>query len=463
MVDRRTFLKSAGLLTTTWLSAPLAGNWSHAKSEEAMKNIQIVKTDSGFEREPLRFPFGFKGGYLTELWQAVSFLQSASGHSGIGIATQSVLYGDADLFLMNNEVAGNALMYLVTNKALELMRQTMFQSPIELLDRIFPVLFEQAKVLTGKADLNPNFVYNALVSADNAVWLVYAAENGCADYDSMIPAAYRSALGYRNNKIGIMFQVSYDMPGEQILKAARDGYFIFKIKTGYPGNQKEMLEGDKQRLRDIHELLKDVRTEETEDGRLIYTMDANGRYETKETFLQYLDYAEKIGALSQVLFYEEPFAEENDEDVSDIGVRMAADESVYDVASAKRRIEQGYQAIVLKSVAKTLSQTLKILEYAHRHNVPCSCSDLTINPVLLEWHRNFAARLQPFPKTGITLMETNGASNYVNWQNMQRYHALYGAPWTEQKAGKFLLDDVFYEKSGGLFMPLPHYQAMFSR
>ncbi|MEC3878317.1 enolase C-terminal domain-like protein [Parapedobacter sp. 10938] len=428
-----------------------------------MKNIQIVKTDSGFEREPLRFPFGFKGGYLTELWQAVSRIQSASGHSGIGIATQSVLYGDADLFSMNNEAAGNALMFLVTNKALELMRQTTFQSPIELLDRIFPVLFEEAKVLTAKADLNPNFVYNALVSADNAIWLVYAAENGYTDYDSMIPETYRPALGYRNDRIGIMFQVSYDMPAEQIMQAVSDGYFIFKIKTGYPGDQKTMLEGDKKRLKDIHDLLKDVRTKETDDGRLIYTMDANGRYETKATFVQYLDYAKKIGALGQILFYEEPMAEDNDDYMGDLGVRVAADESVYDVASAERRIQQGYQAIVLKSVAKTLSQTLKILEYAHRHNVPCSCSDLTINPVLLEWHRNFAARLQPFPETGMVLMETNGASNYVNWQTMQRYHPMYGAPWTAQKAGKFQLGDEFYEKSGGLFLPLPHYQAMFTR
>lgn len=461
MVDRRTFLKNTGLLTTALATAPLMRGWGHGKPEQAMKNIQIANTDSNFEREPLRFPFGFKGGYLTELWQAVSRLESSSGHSGIGIATQSVLYGDADLFLMNNEATGNALMYLVTNKALDLMKQTTFQTPIGLLDRVFPVLFEEAKALTGKADLNPNFVYNALVSADNAAWLVYAGENGHTSYDSMIPQAYRPALGYRNDKIGIMFQVSYDMPAAQILQAARDGYFIFKIKTGYPGDQKTMLEGDKKRLKDLHDLLKDVRTEETPDGKLIYTMDANGRYEQKETFVQYLDYAEKIGARSQILFYEEPMADDNDDYMGDVGVRVAADESVYDVESAKRRIGQGYQAIVLKSVAKTLSQTLKILEYAHQHNVPCSCSDLTINPILLEWHKNFAARLQPFPETGVTLMETNGASNYVNWQAMQRFHPLYGAPWMEQKAGKFQLDADFYEKSAGIFTPSPHYQAMF--
>lgn len=463
MVDRRTFLKNTGLLTTALAVAPLGRGWGTGKPKQEMKNIQIERTASDFEREPLRYPFGFKGGYLTELWQAASWIESTAGHSGVGLATQSVLYGDADLFLRNSEAAGNALMYLVTNKALDLMRQTTFQTPIGLLDRIFPVLYEEAKALTGKADLNPNFVYNALVSTDNAAWLVYASENGWQDYDSMIPLKYRPALKYRNDKIGIMFQVSYDMPAEQIMQAVRDGYFIFKIKTGYPGDQKTMLEGDKRRLSELHALLKDIRTEETRNGKLIYTMDANGRYEKKDTFVQYLDYAEKIGAFDHILFYEEPLADDNDDYMGDLGVRIAADESVYDVESAKRRIGQGYQAIVLKSVAKTLSQTLKILEYAHQHNVPCSCSDLTINPILLEWHKNFAARLQPFPEAGVTLMETNGASNYENWETMQRYHPLYGAEWMEQKAGKFQLDADFYARSAGIFVPSTHYEHMFKQ
>jgi len=463
-VDRRAFLKTAGWLGALSISNRLPPRLSLPfETPPEMKTIEVIRASANFEREKLRFPFGFKGGYLTELWQAVSRLESASGHEGIGIATQSVLYGDADLFVRTGETTGNALMYLVTARALESLTKRKFRSPVDLLDDLFQETYETAKHLTGMDRLNPNFVYNALVSIDNAIWLLYAAENNLKDYYEMILPAYRPALSHRNDQIGILFQVSYDMPHETILQAVRSGYFIFKIKTGYPGSQQTMLEGDMHRLSELHDLLKEFRTEETPNGKLMYTMDANGRYEQKETFVRYLNHAREIGAFDQILFYEEPFSEENETYVGDLGVRIAADESVYDVASTKRRIEQGYQAIVLKSIAKTLSQTLKILEYAHQAQIPCSCSDLTINPILLGWHKNFAARLQPFPGLGMPLLETNGASNYVNWETMRQYHPSYGASWMEQRQGKFLLNDDFYAQSGGIYQHSAHYQQLFSQ
>src|SRR5690606_10163639 len=141
-----------------------------------MKTIEVTQTHANFEREKLRFPFGFKGGYLTELWQTASKLESADGHKGIAIATQSAVYGDADLFIESGEAPGNALMYLVTARALQSLRNRKFTSPIGLMDELFPEVYETAKQLTGRPTLNPNFVYNALVSVDNAIWLLYAAE-----------------------------------------------------------------------------------------------------------------------------------------------------------------------------------------------------------------------------------------------------------------------------------------------
>ena len=41
-----------------------------------MKNIRIRNTDIRFVREPLLAPFGFKGKYLTELWQTVVKIES---------------------------------------------------------------------------------------------------------------------------------------------------------------------------------------------------------------------------------------------------------------------------------------------------------------------------------------------------------------------------------------------------
>jgi len=179
--------------------------------------------------------------------------------------------------------------------------------------------------------------------------------------------------------------------------------------------------------------------------------------------MRYLDHARRIGAFAQILFYEEPLAERNDEDVHDVGIRIAADESAHDEQAAVRRIEQGYGAIVLKGIAKTLTLTLRIAKSAHERNIPCLCADLTVNPILVDWHKNLAARLPPFPDVDMALMETNGDSNYVNWAQMSADHPYANARWTQRIGGAFELDDDFYEKSGGIFVPPPKYSALFGR
>ena len=60
-------------------------------------NMKIVKTNSNFIREPLKAPFGFKGGYLNELWQVVSKIETGDEY-GIGLGVQSVLWSDANVF-----------------------------------------------------------------------------------------------------------------------------------------------------------------------------------------------------------------------------------------------------------------------------------------------------------------------------------------------------------------------------
>ena len=427
------------------------------------KAIRVTATDSNFEREKLVHPFGFKGAFLTELWQGASRIQSSSGISAIGLATQSVLYGDAELFAGCSEAAGNALMYLLANRALKAVTETAFHTPMELLDAIWPQVHAHAKLLTEKPDIHSNFICNALVSVDNAAWLLYAAENRITSFDAMIPTDYQPVLAYRNKKVAILYQVSYTMPVEKIRAAADDGYFVFKIKTGAPGNQETMLQADMDRLTQIHETLKHYRTPHTPDGRLLYTMDANGRYEKKETLMRYLDHARRIGAFGHILFYEEPLAEENDEDVRDVGVRIAGDESIHDERTALKRIAQGYGAIVLKGIAKTLSLSLRMAKLAHERNVPCLCADLTVNPILVDWHKNLAARLAPFPGIGMALMETNGDSNYVNWRRMSAQHPYAGASWLQRRDGAFDLDDDFYRSNGGIFHPPVQYASLFDK
>src|SRR5690606_41475357 len=64
-------------------------------------------------------------------------------------------------------------------------------------------------------------------------------------------------------------------------QAVRQGYFVFKIKTGSPGDQTTMLEQDKVRLNDIHEAIR-TSTSNNQQQKIYYTMDANGRYQSKE-------------------------------------------------------------------------------------------------------------------------------------------------------------------------------------
>jgi L-alanine-DL-glutamate epimerase-like enolase superfamily enzyme len=238
------------------------------------------------------------------------------------------------------------------------------------------------------------------------------------------------------------------------------GYFFMKIKIGQPGTQEEMLQKDMDRLTAIHQAIGGARTPHTESGKLPYYFDANGRYEKKETLLKLLDHARKIGAFDQIAIIEEPFPEEADIAIHDIPVRIAADESAHTDTDAIRRMEMGYRAIALKAIAKTLSMTMKIAQAAFVRNVPCFCADLTVNPILVEWNKNVAARLAPFPGLGTGLLETNGHQNYKNWNTMRGYHPFPGASWASAKNGIFALDEDFYRLSGGIFQPSPHYEEM---
>ena len=123
----------------------------------------------------------------------------------------------------------------------------------------------------------------------------------------------------------------------------------------------------------------------------------------------------------------------------------------------------GYKAIALKAIAKTLSMTMNVARVAHENAVPCFCADLTVNPILVDWNKNMAARLAPFAGLGTGLLETNGHQNYKNWDKMVSYHPCAGADWTRTRNGVFNLSDDFYEKSGGIFLPSPHYESLFAQ
>lgn len=230
---------------------------------------------------------------------------------------------------------------------------------------------------------------------------------------------------------------------------------------GQSGTQSEMLEKDKARLSELHNAIGHYETQNTENGKLPYYLDANGRYENKETLLKFLDHAIKIGAFERLILIEEPFPENYKIDVSDIPVRLAADESAHTDKDALERIEMGYKAMALKAIAKTLSMTLKIASVAKKHNIPCFCADLTVNPILVDWNKNVAARLNPFPGLGTGLLETNGHQNYKNWKLMESYHPFSKSSWRQPVKGEFQLNNDFYANSGGILSDSEHYLKMF--
>ena len=131
---------------------------------------RIRKTAIEFEREPLLRPFGFKGGYLSELWQAVSLLESEGGADGIGVGTQSVLWSDANVFSSCSESAGNAYMFAISCHALQLARGLSFDTPLDLLEQILPQAWEYGRAVTGRSDLRQTFVLNAGVSVESFQW-----------------------------------------------------------------------------------------------------------------------------------------------------------------------------------------------------------------------------------------------------------------------------------------------------
>lgn len=459
-INRREFVNYTGTL----MALGMIGLTSDAKylvnTRKNFSKIRIKNIDSNFEREPLT-PYHFKGSFVTELWQTIARLESDSGFSKIGLGTQSVLWSDSKVFAAHSESGGNALMYALSERALQLMKGSSFTNPLELLDELLPEVLAYGKKITNNPDLRKTFALNSLVCVDNAAWLLYAAENKINKFDDMIPDAYKPGLSYRHDKVASIPAFSVGTSVKKIKDAANQGYFIMKLKIGSAGSQKEMLEKDMAFLSAVHAAIGQYKTPYTTDGRIPYYLDPNGRYEKKESLLRLLDHAKKIGAFDLIALIEEPFAENNDVFVGDIGVTIAADESAHTIEDAARRIEQGYKAIVLKGIAKTLSMTLKIAKLAFEKKIPCFCADLTVNPILVDWNKCVAARLKPFGKIGIGLQETNGHQYYKNWNKMMTYHPKADANWTKTMNGVYVTDKSFYDESGGIFQPSAHYEQMF--
>lgn len=437
-------------------------NEVYSRPSRMSKRITIARVDSDFEREPLARPYGFKGGYISKVWQTAAQLVSESGISRVGLGTQNVLWSDADVFSAHSENGGNALMYALTERALQAAVGATFTTPDELLDGLLEEVYAYGKRITGNPNLREVFALNALVAVDNAAWLLYAAENGITSFDEMVPEAYRPGLSHRHAAVASTPAIGFASTREELQALAGQGYFVMKIKLGSPGAEREMLERDKERVSLVHEVFRDVRTEHAHNGKIPYYLDINQRYTEKDTLLRLLDHTKAIGAFDQVLLVEDPFSSESEHEVGGLGVRVISDEGAHTVEDALVQFEKGYAGLGLKAIAKTMSMTMRLAQAAHERGVPCLCADLTVNPILLEWNKNVAARLAPFPGIDTGLMEANGHQSYENWSRMQSYHPCPEAAWVTARRGAFRLDEDYYRRSGCILEPSAHYQQLFA-
>lgn len=425
-------------------------------------SVKILKTGLGFEREKLMAPFGFKGAHVNELWQVSVVLQDENGKEGVGVGVQSILWSDSAVFARYSPSAGNSVMLLLTEYAVNLLKGQTMRSPVEMLEEIIPEVHEYGKKITGNCELRKTFVLNSLVAVDMALWRLYAAENGITSFDALIPGGAKPYLQNRQKQLASVPLITYGLSPVNVGSLAQSGMFFMKIKIGSDperdNDREKMLQWDCQRLTMIHDILKDFRTPYTDSGKILYYLDANGRYDSRDRVMRLFDHADKIGALEHIILLEEPFTEHSDIDVSEFPTRVVADESVHDAEDVERLISQGYTGIALKPIAKTLSMNFKILEHAGAAKIPCFCADLTVNPLMVDWNKNVAARLECLPGMKVGVLESNGNQNYINWNKMKNYHPMGWESWVDSSNGVFGLDKNFYKYSGGIFAPTPHYR-----
>ena len=412
--------------------------------------MKISKALLAYEPEVFKTTFGFKGNKLNGVWQSVAYLGNNDAF-GIGLGVQSVLWSDANVFVKYGEDTSNKMMLDVTQEALHYIEGASFANPSDLIQNVFPHAYKYA-VKTTNMNVSETFVLNALVPVDFAAWMLYSRENGYDRFSSIFDT------GHTTDKLANIPLITYNTSIEDVIKMANDGVCIFKIKIGSDpdgdGDLSKMLAWDKARALAIHNALKDIHTDYTDGGRIVYYFDANGRYDTKANIREFIEFLDPNGILKQTVLFEEPFSYDNKLFVGDLPVCFAADESAHSLKDVKERIDLGYKAITLKPIAKTLSVSIDMAKCAMENNVQCFCADLTVNPVMVEWNKNFASRVKPLNGMKIGVVESNGAQNYINWDLMCSYNPYkYG----REETSIYTLDDRYNKNAGGVFITPEHY------
>lgn len=423
--------------------------------------MPVVKTDLALRREPFARPFGFKGSAFHEKWCPIARLVDEAGRDAVGVGGLTPLWSDARVFQAHTEVGGNTLQLAVTEKALQLATDREWDDPIALHDAIIDEVHDYARVVTGFADLRMTFSLVALSALDYAAWLLHAKRSNIETFDDLIPETFRPHLLARQEHVALAPAVGYTLPMDRLRGILESGAYVLKIKIGHPGTEEEMLSKDMDWLDRIHALAAGFETEMTDSGHVLYYLDANGRYELKESMASLLAHAERNGYLDRVILIEEPFADPDAVDVNDLPACFAGDESVESTADIETRVQQGYKAFAIKTAGKTVSRCFRMVKAATEAGAVPFVADNACVPVMVEWNKTFAARLPSFPGVKGGIMESNGPENYGQWDKLLDELPDPKAGWLRPRNGAFVLDDEYYRKSGGIFETLAAYSGLF--
>ncbi len=438
------------------------------------REIKIKDTKTSFWVEPIAGTFGFAGGTMAEIWQAVYSAQTSDEHKALVAGTQNPLWCYKPIFDSLGEDDSNALMYNITAKAASISKGKTFTRPDLFLHEHLQEIHDYSKKITENPNLPLTFTLNALVAWDWAHWVLYKQANFLPEFDSIIPKEYRDGLVKKANKLSVIPLMSYSKTKQDIIDALNDGYVVMKLKIGHvtPYTQTErgskrdldtMLECDKNRLKMLHNISKDRSTDLTKKGRIPYYLDANGRYD-EEHLKQLLDYADQIGALERIMILEEPIADMKI-DWRQYPKIIAADECAHSVEDVKEQIQRGVRYIALKPAAKTPSVTFEMIKAIYKHNsmhtdesyfVYPFVADLTVYPPLIHLDAAVAARLPLLPGMNVPVFETNFHQHYRDTERLLNAQIRPKASWARHKNGMYDLSGKSYEQTeGGIFDPFP--------
>jgi len=444
---------------------------------------KIEKTGSAFTKE--QGVLGFAGGKMTSFSQKAVALQDDQGNVGAAIGTFNPLWCDGNSYrkLQNRygpergEDLANWCMSQTTDFALQ-MALGLNSSPMQMLDEILTDAHDHHQRIMHESGLPLTSTLNALVPFDIANYVLDAMRSGHANFYEMIPDEYKQWFSHTVDRVAVIPLVSYGIEKEGIEALINDGYRIFKTKMGSYDNRyefgseedmREMVRKDCEKASLVYDLIKNLKTDLTENGEVPMYLDFNGRLGAGDKAVQRLDeyirFAKQKGFFERVIVWEEPFADMKRvskdvySELRKAGVRVVADECAHTAKDVKDLLELGVRGFALKPAAKTYSETIRMINVIEEYNGTAAgdeqayyfCADLTVVPWLVDANLQFTARSAPWPglTKGVRMLESNWKQHYPDsYSVMQRYTPSLAV--MQEKNGVFTLDEQWYQGGGSL-------------